>query len=420
MVATTFLASLSGGGLQSFTFGIFVKPMSESLGWSRTVITGALAIRTYSGAMVAPIFGTLVDRYGPRGLMLLMAIVGGVACLLLSKVTQPWHFYAIFATIGLSGGTGAGTVVGEATVNKWFVRLRGRAIAFATMGNVAAGIILAPFVGFVIETQGWQSAWLIIAGLFFFLLLPFSTITARKPEDMGLFPDGAKNERDFLESSQKRSFQESFHSWTLKQAFATKSLWILLLAQVCAGFPGSSVVIHHFSYITDEGFSNAMGAAVMSTFAFSAMLARVTWGLLVERYPVRYCMALSYFGNVLGLTFLLIGIHFSFSPMLFLFAIVYGLSIGGSVVLTSVAIANYFGREFVGAIRGAVMAIVTSSTALGPLLTSIAYDSQGTYFGAFIVMIALFLLSSFSVLFAKPPQHKNPIEPANNVSLPYE
>ena len=228
-------------------------------------MTGALTVRTYAGAALSPVFGRLVDRHGPRYLMMLTAIVGGIATLLLSRVAEIWQFYVLFGLMGLSGGTGAGGVVTEATVSKWFIRLRGRAIAFGTMGNVAAGVILAPLVGAVIAISGWEAAWLVIAAIFFGLLLPFSFLTARQPEDMGLLPDGAKSQEEVQAVFQRKGGRESAYSWRLKEAFRTKALWILLAAQVIAGFPSSSVVIHHYSYITDEGFSTAVAAGVLGT-----------------------------------------------------------------------------------------------------------------------------------------------------------
>ena len=193
IVAAAFLGSFSGGGMQAFTFGVFIKPMPESLNWSRVAITGALTISVYAGAAMAPLFGRLVDRCGPRPLMVVTAVVGGSATLLLSGVREIWQFYIIFALVGLGGGTVAGGVVTEATVSKWFVRLRGRALAFGTMGLGASGVVLAPIIGAVIAFSGWRTAWLVVAAVFFGLLLPFSFLTARRPEDMGLLPDGAKS-----------------------------------------------------------------------------------------------------------------------------------------------------------------------------------------------------------------------------------
>ena len=108
IVVGAFLGTFIGGGLQSFTFSVFLQPMSEDLGWSRTVLTGALAFRLITAASLAPIFGPMVDKYGPRFLMVAAAVIGGVAAVLLSRVTEIWQFYAIFAFIGMSGGAGAG------------------------------------------------------------------------------------------------------------------------------------------------------------------------------------------------------------------------------------------------------------------------------------------------------------------------
>ena len=189
----------------------------------------------------------------------------------------------------------------------------------------------------------------------------------------------------------------------MKEAFRTKALWILLAAEIIVGFPASSVVVHQFSYITDEGFSTAIAAAVLSANAAAAAASRLIWGLLVERYAVRYCLSASYVGSALGLAILLVGLNMGSVPMLFVFSVVYGLNIGGHVVLTIEAIASYFGRDFVGTIRGAFMAILTSSLAIGPLLISLVHDVQGTYFNAFVAMVGLFLIRTVLVLFARPP-----------------
>ena len=175
-------------------------------------MTGALTLYAYAGAATAPLLGRLVDRYGPRLLLILTAIVGGSATLLLVGIREIWQFYIIFALVGLSGGTGAGGVVTEAMVSKWFVRLRGRAPAFGTMGTVIAGVLLAPVIGIVIAISGWRTAWLVVAAVFFGLLLPISLLTARRPEDMGLLPDGAKSQEDLRLSITQRGSRESQYS----------------------------------------------------------------------------------------------------------------------------------------------------------------------------------------------------------------
>ncbi len=403
IVGAAFLGSFAGGGLQSFTFGVFIKPMSEDLDWSRAALVGALTVRTYVSAALGPIFGTVVDKYGPRYLMVASAAIGGIGALLLTGVGELWQFYAIFALIGLAGGTGAGALVVQATVVKWFVRLRGRAVAFSTMGNAAAGAALAPFIGLIIAASSWQNGWIVMAVLFLALLLPVSFLMVRQPEDVGLFPDGAKSQEELDATYRSRAGRESAVSWRLKEALRTRALWLILLAQVIGGAPVASVVLHEFSFVTDEGFHKAVAGAVLATHAVSASLARLLWGFLVERYHVRYCLAASSTGSAIGLIFLLSGLDWGFTPLLFIFGAVYGINVGGQAVLTSVVTANYFGRDFVGTIRGALMPITTSSVALGPVAVGLVHDVMDTYFPAYIFMLGMFLVSAAIILFAKPP-----------------
>ena len=400
IVAGAFLGNLVGGGLESFTFSVFLRPMSESLGWTRTALTGALTVRLATSAALQPLFGPLVDRYGPRYIMVASAIIGGVAALLLSRVNEIWQFYAIFALVGLSGGVGVGGVVTRATVAKWFIRLRGRAMAFTTMGGAAPGVVLAPLLTFVVFNHGWQSGWLVMAALFFSLLLPISFLMIRQPEDVGLLPDGAKNQEEVQAAHRRRSGQEFESSWRLGEALQTKALWFLTISLVVGGFSVASVVVHEFSYVTDQGFSTGVAAAVLSTHAVMASTGRLIWGFLVERFHVRYCMAILYLCCALGVGTLLVA---SSVPMVFLFAVVYGVSVGGHAVLSSVVWADYFGREFVGTIRGALTPLTTGSIAIGPLLVGLGYDIAGSYLEVFLGLLALYLLGSVLILLAKPP-----------------
>ena len=108
-------------------------------------------------------------------------------------VSEIWQFYVIFALVGIAGAAGIGGVVSQATVSKWFIRLRGRATAFSTMGNTAAGAMLAPFVGFIIAAYGWQAGWIAMSIIFLGLMLPVAFFMVRQPEDVGLLPDGARS-----------------------------------------------------------------------------------------------------------------------------------------------------------------------------------------------------------------------------------
>lgn len=400
IVAAAFLSTFVGGGLQSFTFSVFLEPMSESLGWSRTVLTGALALRIVTAASLAPIFGTVVDRYGPRLLMFAAAIVGSIAALLISQVQEIWQFYAVFAFVGISGGAGLGAIVTGATVSKWFVRLRGRALAFTTMGSAAPGLILAPIITAVVFTYGWRVGWVIMSVLFLVLLVPASLLMARQPEDLGLLPDGAKSEEDVTRAYEQRGGLESAYSWTLREAIRTRALWLLVSVQIFSGLAISSVILHEFSFVRGLGYSPAIAAGVLSTHAGFAVAIRPAWGILLERVPVRFVIAAVFSGTSIALVMLL-NAHTVWA--VFLFAVVYGVSIAGSAVSSAIVYPNYFGRDHVGTIRGFITPFTLPAGALGPLLVSVAYDTSGTYTVAFSSLIGLFIVGAVLILLTKPP-----------------
>ena len=396
-MAGAFFGAFASGGIQGFTFSVFLKPMSEDLGWDRAALTAGVAINTLVASFIAPLFGYIVDRHGPRPLMAAAAVVGGVAAFLLSQVTQLWQFYLIFAVAGIFGGAALGEVVTQSTVVKWFVRLRGRAVAFGSMGGAASGAILAPIISFIVINSGWRGGWVLMAALFFLILLPVSFLMIRRPEDVGLKPDGDGS----LGPSQSGDGADTERSWTLPQALRDRSLWLLTGSLTVAGLCVSSVVIHEYSYITDRGFSEAIAASVLGTHAAMAAVGRLLWGFIVERVKVRYAMAAVFL--LCGMTLVLL-VTAEFAALLLVFAVAYGLSIGGYSVTTAVAFANYYGRDHVGSIRGAISPLVTGSVALGPVLIAAGYDFQGTYNSGFLAMVALFVAAGALALLAKPPR----------------
>ena len=400
IVAAAFLGTFIGGGLQSFTFSIFLEPMGKDLGWSKTVLTGALTVRIITAASLAPFFGVTVDRHGPRLLIMLAAIIGSIAALLISRVTEIWQFYVIFAFVGISGGAGLGGVVTGATVSKWFVRLRGRALAITTMAGPAPGLFLAPIMTLIVFNQGWRSGWILMSILFITLLLPVAFFMVRQPEDIGLLPDGASSKDELEIAYKKRGGLESLYSWSLRESLRTKALWSLVVTQILSGLAISTVVLHEFSYVRDMGYSTAIAAGVLSTHAGLAMAIRPIWGVILERIPVRLVMSAVYLGTAVGIIILL---NATTVTTVFLFAVVYGMTVAGLAVSQTIIFPNYFGRDHVGAIRGFTMPITMPAGAVGPLIVSIMYDINGDYFIGFSILAVLLLISAALIVVTKPP-----------------
>ena len=166
IVVVVFIAEFVASGVGTFVTPLFFKELNSEMGWSLTMLTGALTAQTLANAGLSPIMGSLLDRFrGASGDAVWRPIVAGVGLLMLSQIQEIWHFWFLYGTVGALGLHEMGGFTGPVLVTKWFVRLRGRAMAIATLGTTAGGMVMAPIVGGLIATQGWRATWAIMGDL---------------------------------------------------------------------------------------------------------------------------------------------------------------------------------------------------------------------------------------------------------------
>jgi len=295
------------------------------------------------------------------------------------------------------GSIALGDLSGDATVARWFVRRRGRALAVATMGLSSAGIVMPVPVALLIERFGWRAAWLVLGGVVLVLGLAATTVMRRRPEDYGLAPDGAPATRADRSTIDAPVVEVSLGA---RAATRTPAFWLLVLSTNLAGLGFFGVNLHLFSYITDRGISAAVAATVVTYLYTLHTVAKPLWGLIAERVHVRHCIAACYAGGALGVLLLLGGSM----PWLLAFATVYGLTRGAQSFVTSLAWADYFGREAQGAIRGLASPFRHLSAAAGPIVGGVLYDITGDYRLAFAIFAAAFVAGGGVALLAKPPR----------------
>ena len=191
VMATAGAVSMAMGSLN---FGLFIKPMGDSLGIGRAWFGWAQTIRQISSAVTSPPVGWLIDRYGSRVMLPVAAIVTASAMVALSFMNDAgdaWFMVAMFALMGLVGMSGPGALVTSVPVLKWFVRKRGQAISFMALGIPIGAMVFVPLTQMFIDWWGWERAWIILAAIGVSVIAPLAAIFVRRqPEDMGLLPDG--------------------------------------------------------------------------------------------------------------------------------------------------------------------------------------------------------------------------------------
>ena len=332
--------------------------------------------------------------------MLASSVLLGGSLIGLKFVQSPWQFYMLFGVLGALSFTGAGPMLSAAVLPKWFVRKRGRALGIASMGSAMGPLLFPISVLFIISTFGWRDAWMVLGFASMALLVPLALLIKTQPEDMGLYPDGLDRPPEALARGRRGETVRLDHSLTRGEALRTRGFWFILLSGGLAGIGLQGFHSNLLPHYQDIGIAASTATLAIAVHGFCSMVVRVPWGALGERFHVRHLMVIQ---SVLTGLSILILLNVNGLPMLFLFAVAQGTSLGGHFILQPLLIANYYGRAHLGAVNGVMRPFITVTNAAGPLMIAGLYDIQGTYRLAFFLVMISWFLAGATILPAKPP-----------------
>ena len=380
--------------------GIFIQPLQDEFGWSRATIAGALTVGTLLGALAVPFVGPLIDRYGSRYFTAAAIAILGILLALLSAVEEVWQFYGLYA-FGRAIAVGVLEIALVATVANWFIRRRGRAMGLLSVGT-RAGMALTPLVVLLfISLFDWRAAFLALGVLIVVVaLVPSWRWIRRRPEDLGLRPDGDPPAARLATAAAGAAHDPR---WTVGEAIRTRPFWLLLIGSSALMFVNGAVNLSMASHLGDNGIGRGTAITVITLWAVMGMVGGVVGGELRERVAIRLALSASVLFLSGGIVMLLAVQNVW---MAFLFAIAHGLAFGALLPLLQVVFADYFGRWSVGAIRGVTAPVQFGVNALGPLAATLVFDSRGSYDLIFVVFVLLALAAALLFLFARPPVHR--------------
>ena len=403
IVATMFVINFVTMATGTLNFGLFVLPMGDALNMSRSQFGWAQTTRGLAAGLSSFVIGRLVDRYGPRVLIVATAAIIGVCLLGIGRVNSYWQFMLLFGIIGITGLTAPNSLITSVPVAKWFWRRRGRALALATTGLGLGGVVLVPITQVLIDHLGWRGAWTVLAIAFMAVSIPLAAIFLRRqPEDMGLTVDGDPlgYASDSPVSPKRSDTLEPEVTWTVSEALGTGTFWKLMLVFGLAGVAQGGASFHRIPYWIERGFDAQLVSFSFSADAGGAALMALITGLLVERFPVRFVAMVSYLGFVLAIGLMLVG---SNEFYMFGSTTIFGLSVGAGMIVHSYIFAAYYGRAFLGAIRGIVLLIVLLAAGVGSPLVGYMRDSTDSYASSWWMILALYLASAAIMTTIGPP-----------------
>ena len=399
VVVTGFIDQFTAAGFGVYAFSVLVKPMSDDpdLGWSRTELVWGITIGIVVATSTGPLFGFFLDkRHGPRLLMLAFGLTGTLGLIMTSRVESLWEYYLFFGVVSAFFLHTTIFLVVPTVVSKWFIRRRGQALIFSTMGRPASGLLMLPLTQVLMSAVGWRTTWLILGIAVAAIVIPLNAaFLHRRPEDQGLLPDGEpepirlRNTSDSAESS-----------WTLGLALRTRAFWLVLLATNLSGSGIIGVLVNQVAYLK-EFYSDAGAVGGATLVTASSLVGRFLWLLIADRVNPRYSAAISFLLSAVGMLFFFYADNIA---MMVLWGLSFGVGIGGMDPMTSLVWARFFGRRFIGSIRGFVSMTNMFSIAGSPLLVAAIFEAAGTYRPAFIVLLAAFLAAAVFILISRAPR----------------
>jgi MFS family permease len=378
------------------TVSIFVEPLTREFGWSRTALSGAVSLGGVLAALLSPAIGPVLDRRGSRLVLCAAVLVNGVVLTLLSLTPSLLVFYVLFciARMNWAGPFDLGIY---GAVNNWFVERRAQAASLAVLAQMAGLVTLPLVVQYAIGHGGWRGGWVALGVLTLMVgLLPAWLFVARRPEDLGLLPDGGSPGREPLRRS--KSVEEP--QFSRAQAVRTPAFWLLLAYTVLVYPAQAGVSLHQASHFIERGIAPGTAATIVSVFSFMSGVGTLASGVLARRLSLRFVLVLI---AAMLCTGTLLMSRIADPADGFVAAGIFGFGLGGVLTLLPVAWADYFGRANFGAIRGIALSAQVLAQAAGPLIAGILHDVTGAYRAALYCFAALTLAAAGVALAARRP-----------------
>ena len=382
-------------------FSLLLPPILNEFGWPRSLTAGAFSFGFLVSAMVSPFLGWLMDRWGPRVVLEVGVGLLATGLILAPLVAEPWHLYATLGVL-VAGGTNALGYTGHALfLPSWFERRRGFAMSLAFSGVGAGSIALLPWLQEVIERDGWRTACATTGVLVLVLLAPLNLVHRRRPEDLGLEPDGGGARRGSVADNIVDPVWAAV-DWTLGRAVRTARFWWIATGYLCGMFAWYAVQVHQTRYLMETGVSATDAAWALGLVSLVAVPGQIALGHLSDRIGREWVWTIGCVG--FGLCYLaLILLSCGPSPaLLYLMVACQGMLGYGLVSVIGAIPAEIFAGRHYGAIYGSVMLAAIGGGALGPFMTGVIYDSVGSYAPAFWLALGTCGLSAVAIWRAAP------------------
>jgi len=374
------------------SFGIFFKPVETEFGWTRTMISGALALSWIVQGVLGIVMGRLTDRFGPRLVLTICGFLVGLGYLLMSRIGAVWQLYLFYGVI-IGAGMGGSWVPIVSTVARWFVKRRSLMTGIALIGISIGTSIAPPVASRLISAYDWPASYVILGGIVLVVVVLAAQFLRRDPTQA--------NQRPYGESEgEKQEFVLETHPLSLREAAHTQQFWLASGMFFCLGFCVYTIMAHVVLHAIDLGIPSNSAADILAAIGGLSIVGRIALGSAADRFGNRRVFIIGFILMAAALFWL---VPAKEAWGLYLFAAVFGFAFGGCVTSESPLVAGLFGLSSHGLILGVVNLLgFTFGAAVGPLIGGYIFDMTSSYQLAFIVTAATGVVGLILTVLLRP------------------
>ncbi|MBN1376107.1 MAG: MFS transporter [Dehalococcoidia bacterium] len=385
LMAVAFLCAFIWSGCGFYAFSLFVKPLQDAFTWERGAVMAAFTITFLLSGMLSPLMGTAIHRWGAKKIVIISAIVFGAGLLGLSTINSLLQYYLYSGLMGL-GMTGIGPIPASTIITYHFHKKRGIAIGFMSAGVGLGGLAFSPLISSILIPEfGWRMTYIFMA-VFSLLSLIILTELAFKSSSNS----DSKNGKVKISNN----IYAQLHGVTLKQATGTKAFWMIIIVVFFTQLAQVGAIQNQIPYMNDIGFPATLASICLGLIGFASALGKYLFGWLCDHIKANHASFIGIVLQAAGIVILLNIRESSTTAIAIIYALVLGLGTGAWLPTLSMMVSENLGTKDYARIFSVAFLSYAAGTALGPLITSIIFDNSGDYSIAFIVLLAMYIISA--------------------------
>ncbi len=372
------------------SFGIFFKPISLELEWTRATTSGATSLASLVMGVFSIVAGRLTDKYGPRLVLIASGILMGLGNLLMSQTRVLWHIYVYYGVL-IGAGMSASEIPIMTTIARWFVKRRGTMTGITKVG-AGIGIMVVPLLsGWLISISGWRNAYLILGVVALLSIISMALLYKRDPSEIGKLPDG---DTKVVDNNIEQGIK-----FLLGDVLRTRQFWMFTVSWFCFMFCLQIVMVHIVNHVTDVGISSTIAASVVSVIGGLSIAGRLGLASLsdVTGRKTAYLIAFSFLASAF------LSLQFAREIWSFyLFGALYGIAHGACFTLLPLMMARLFGISSLGSVLGMILFFGTLGSLISPVFAGWVFDVTNSYLPAFWVGLGFSILGLVLLVLLKP------------------